>query len=78
MIALRFLSQADLDSIHSATLEVLAKTGVVIKNEIALELLDDAGCIVEGRRVKIPSSFVEESIRKAPSSFNLYNRNRVC
>jgi trimethylamine--corrinoid protein Co-methyltransferase len=75
MIALRFLSQADLDSIHSATLEVLAKTGVVIKNEIALELLDDAGCIVEGRRVKIPSSFVEESIRKAPSSFNLYNRN---
>lgn len=75
MITLSILSQDDLNSIQNATLEVLEKTGLMIKNEFALSLLRDSGCIVEDRQVKISSSLVEESIRKAPSSFDLYTRD---
>ena len=80
MITLRFLSQDDLDSIQTATLEVLEKTGVAVKNEDALRLLEDSGCVVEDRQVRIPISLVEESIRKVPSSFDLYTREgaRAC
>ncbi len=74
MITLRYLSRDDLDSIHHATLEILENTGVAIKNEHARDLLEDSGCTVEDRHVKIPSSLVKESISKAPSSFNLYSR----
>ncbi len=75
MISLRVLSQDDLDSIQNAALELLEKTGVAIKNEYALKLLRDSGCTVENNQVKIPSSIVLESIRKAPSSFELHTRD---
>ena len=75
MITLRFLSQDDLDTIQSATLEVLENTGVTVKNEYTLKLLNDSGCMVEDRQVKIPSSLVEESLRKVPSTLDLYTRN---
>ncbi|MHA1964065.1 MAG: trimethylamine methyltransferase family protein [Candidatus Thorarchaeota archaeon] len=75
MITLRFLSQDDLNSIQHATFVVLEKTGVAVKNETTLKLLHDAGCVVEDRQVRIPHSLVEESIRKAPSSFDLYTRD---
>ncbi|MGY5855288.1 MAG: trimethylamine methyltransferase family protein [Candidatus Thorarchaeota archaeon] len=80
MITLSILSQDDIDSIQNATLEVLEKTGVMIKNEFALKLLQDSGCNVQDKQVKISSSLVEESIRKAPSSFDLYTGSgtRAC
>lgn len=74
MITLRFLSRDDLESIHNATLEVLENTGVSVKNDITRDLLGDSGCILEDKQIKIPSTVVEESIRKAPSSFDLHTR----
>jgi len=75
MITLQFLSTDDIQAIHQATLEVLEKTGILVKNESSLELLEDSGCSVDNNIVKISSSVVEESIRKAPSSFDLYTRD---
>jgi trimethylamine--corrinoid protein Co-methyltransferase len=75
MPKLNFLSRSNLEAIHTASLEVLEKTGVAVKNEGAIQLLSKAGCMVDSDAARIPSSLVEELVRKAPSSFALYSRN---
>ncbi len=71
------LSRDDIEGIHSGSLQLLEKTGVLVKNDRALEILRSAGCDVESNRVRIPSDLVEASIKKAPSTFNLYSRERT-
>ena len=56
-------------------MEVLRKTGIQVKNETALSLLKENGCTVVSNHVKIPTSLVKASIKKAPSSFDLYTRD---
>jgi len=66
VVDFRLLSKGDPEEVHGASLEVLMNTGVMVKNGSAIELLRDAGCAVEGNIVRMPSSLVEESIKKAP------------
>jgi trimethylamine--corrinoid protein Co-methyltransferase len=70
------ISKEDIERIHSATIEVLEKTGVLIGNEKILDLLDDAGAQVDKKRniAKIPESLVTACLQKVPDSFNLYSR----
>ncbi|MFQ5822267.1 MAG: trimethylamine methyltransferase family protein, partial [Candidatus Heimdallarchaeota archaeon] len=65
----RVLSSEQVYDIHSASLEVLERTGVTVKAEEGLKLLDEAGAIVDYKsgRVRLPEHLVRESIRKAPS-----------
>jgi len=74
MITLHFLTNEAIEAIHDVTLELLEKTGVSVKNEKTLALLKENGCEIQDQIVKFPSSLVEESIRKVPSTFNIYNR----
>jgi len=72
----RLLTQAQIEEIHRATLELLDNTGVKVLNAAARSLLKDAGCQIGTEHiVKIPGWLVEESIRWAPSSVTVYNRN---
>jgi trimethylamine--corrinoid protein Co-methyltransferase len=64
-----------MESIHAASLEVLEKTGVAVNNEAALRILNETGCIIDSEVVRIPSSLVEEMVKKAPASFTLYSRD---
>ncbi|MHA2208276.1 MAG: trimethylamine methyltransferase family protein [Candidatus Thorarchaeota archaeon] len=75
MTRLNFLSRTDSEGIHAATLEVLEKTGVAVKNEKAIQLLRENGCTIDSETVKIPSSLVEEMVQKTPPSFTLYSRD---
>ncbi len=75
MITLQFLSPEDIQSIHTATLTVLEQTGINVKNETAIALLREAGCIIDDNHAKLPPSLVEDSIRKAPSTFDLFSRD---
>ena len=75
MPMLKLLSNSDIDDIHAASLEVLEKAGVLIRNVPALKLLNDNGCNIEGENVKIPRELVEELLKKAPHSFTLHTRN---
>jgi trimethylamine--corrinoid protein Co-methyltransferase len=68
------LSPDQLKEIHGASLEVLERTGVDVYHEQARELLKVAGCRVEGRRVRFPTSLVEDCIHSAPSRIVIYNR----
>ena len=72
---IRFLSQSDVEAIHTASLDILEKTGVMVKNKNALELLEEAGCRTEGQVVLIHPSLVEECLKRAPPSMELHMRD---
>jgi trimethylamine--corrinoid protein Co-methyltransferase len=75
MTKLSFLSRTDSETIHAATLEVLEKTGVAVRNDTALKLLQENGCEVDSEVVRIPASLIEELVKKTPASFSLYSRD---
>jgi trimethylamine--corrinoid protein Co-methyltransferase len=60
------LSDEQVHELHFATLEILDRTGVDVRNKRALELLRKAGARVDGERVRIPAQLVEDAIRSAP------------
>jgi trimethylamine--corrinoid protein Co-methyltransferase len=74
---LELLSTQQMESLHSATLEVLQETGVVFDHERALRLFADHGCRVDfdKKLVKIPDYLVEQSLRHCPSSFHVRARD---
>jgi len=72
---IRMLSEDQKTDIHSATLELLRRTGVEVLVPEVVGLLKDAGCWVEEERVYIPSHLVEWAIDTAPSRVVLCDRN---
>ena len=75
-VRLEVFTDADLDDIHRATLEVLERTGVFVESNEALDIFSDGGCRVdrEAKVAKIPPHVVEDAIRAAPSSVRLCGR----
>ncbi len=73
---IKVLTDSQVEAIHTATLEVLEKTGIRFESERALKLLEQNGCLVdhETMMARMPGSLVEESIRKTPSSFSVKAR----
>jgi len=69
------LSDAQLQQIHLASLEVLRRTGVRVYETETLNLLDGAGCVVtDGNLVRFPPAVVEEALLYAPSRVVLCDR----
>jgi len=60
--------------IHQASLTLLARTGIEMKDERARELCAAAGAGVEGRRVRIPATLVDAALASAPRSWTLRPR----
>lgn len=71
---IRMLSDEQIQAIHHASLDVLSRTGIVMRNEGARGLLLDAGATESDGRIRIPARLVTEAIAKAPSSIRMYNR----
>ncbi len=69
----RVLSPSQCDEILLAAEEVLERTGVMVYDEEAREIMKKAGCWVDGARVRIASSIVERSLRSAPQRVTLCN-----
>ncbi len=61
-------------AVHRATLDVLGTTGVEVRHDKALALLAAAGARVEGTRVRIPATVVEEALATAPRSVTVAAR----
>jgi trimethylamine--corrinoid protein Co-methyltransferase len=76
-LGLRIFTDAELEEIHLATLEVLEKTGLRFDDDEALEILGDGGAVIDKktRIAKLPPYLVEDSIRSAPSKLLLAGRN---
>ncbi len=69
------LNQDQVREIHSSSTRILEELGMVVHHEEALQLLKEAGAFVDGKKVFVPASLVENAIRTAPSRFTLYDRN---
>jgi trimethylamine--corrinoid protein Co-methyltransferase len=71
---LKVISDDQIARIHTATLEVLERTGFKITHPRALEILAAGGARVQGDRVRLPAWLVEKAIREAPSRLVLGTR----
>jgi trimethylamine--corrinoid protein Co-methyltransferase len=81
MPSFRVFTEEALDAIHSASLEVLEKTGIkIVHGERILKTLKDNGCTVDFEKgiVLFPSYLVEEAVKKTPKTFLSYGRNPKC
>lgn len=69
----RVLSPDQCEEIVLAAEEVLERTGTLVHDEEARELLRKAGCWVDGARVRFPSYVVERALRSVPQRVTLCN-----
>jgi trimethylamine--corrinoid protein Co-methyltransferase len=60
--------------VHEASLTVLERTGVDVKDERARELFAAAGATVDGRRVRLSVTLVEQALASAPRTWTLRPR----
>ncbi len=72
---IRLLSDDQKKEIHSATLELLRRTGVKVLVEEVRDLLEEAGCWLDGERVRIPPHLIDWAIDVAPSRVVLCDRD---
>ena len=73
---IKVLSDAEVEKLHHATQEVLAKTGVRFPSPKALKIFADAGAHVDPKTqiVKIPPDLLMEALSRAPRSICLGSR----
>jgi len=69
------LTDTQVHQIHQASLMILNRTGVQVEEPQALELFESSGANVDGNRVRIPSSLIEDTLDKAPSRVVLAGRD---
>jgi trimethylamine---corrinoid protein Co-methyltransferase len=74
-LGLNLISRDQIENIHSATMEVLEKVGVEVKDTEALELLRHGGAKINGSSACIPSWMVERALSTAPSRVAISDRN---
>ena len=74
---IEILTPEQIDAVHRATLDVLETTGIRFESEKALKIFKKNDCDVDfdEKRVRFPSSIVEEVLRRCPSSFTMKSRN---
>jgi len=78
MPSFRVFTEDGLDAVHSASLDVLERTGIrIFHGERVLKMLKENGCIVDfGKGVVLfPSYLVEEALKKTPKTVVMYGRN---
>lgn len=77
-IFMNFFDRRELDCIHQATLDVLENTGVAVRAEEGLAILDKAGANVDlkSKAARLPRYLVEEALKKTSKAFTLYGRTR--
>ena len=68
------LSEKDCETIINASFSILEKTGIILKDAEAVQLLVDNGASAEGELVKIPKELLINSINSAASELVLYDR----
>ncbi|MEM1278290.1 MAG: trimethylamine methyltransferase family protein [Pseudomonadota bacterium] len=69
------LTEEGVVKVDDAAMRILEEIGIDFLHEDACDLLRQAGCSVEGERVKMGRDFVREMVAKAPSTFTITPRN---
>lgn len=72
---LQLLNEEQKHEIHLASLNILERTGIIVHEKEALELLRNSGCEVgKDHRVSIPSVVIEDAVRSVPPRISIYDR----
>jgi len=71
----RPLSEADIRQIHAASLEVLLNTGLSVPNAEAADIFCSAGARLDGDRVYLSQSFIEDGLASIPHEVLLAGRD---
>jgi len=74
-IQFRVLDEEKIETILVAAKDVLENGGCNVMHPAALEMLENAGAVVDGDRVKLPASLVEKCIESTPKGFQIYDRS---
>lgn len=76
-LSLEILSPEEIQSIHTATLDVIENTGVRFPSKRALDIWEDHGASVDRITsiVKVPGHIIEDALKLAPPSYNLAARD---
>lgn len=69
------LTQDQIRRIHEASLTVLERTGIQIRDSEARDIFIQAGAATDGDRILIPRAMVEDALARACSSFVLAGRD---
>ena len=72
---LTFLTESDIDTIHSLTMRLLEEVGIAIPMSAARDIYQRHGARVSGSRVYLQRRLVEEAVRLAPREFTIHARN---
>lgn len=75
MEPLKFLSDADVQAVHEATLKVMSEIGIIWTHKPSLDVLLQAGCTMNGNRVCMPADLVMDSVAKANKRPKIRGRN---
>ena len=73
--ATKVVGEDQLEAIHEASLVVLENVGMDVLEPAARTIFADAGCRVDGERVRFDPEMVTEAIAHAPREFTLHARN---
>jgi trimethylamine--corrinoid protein Co-methyltransferase len=78
-LKLEFLTRDQIERIHTSSLKILEEVGVLIHGNDFLKFLARNGVDVEydEKRAKMPSSLIEECIRKTPKHVTFYARTKI-
>ena len=68
------LSKKDIEKIHETSLRILEEIGVKVSLEEALAVLRKHGAKIDGDRVRIPPSLVEQALKLVPHKFLMAGR----
>ena len=71
----QIISADEIESIHHASLKVLAEIGMDFLHPDARAILKKAGAQVDGERVRFDPALIEEFVAHAPETFTLHARN---
>lgn len=76
-LKLGVFTEADLDDLHLASLEVLDRVGVFVECEEPIGIFADGGCRVnrETRNVRIPPQLVSDALQSVRPSFRICGRD---
>jgi trimethylamine--corrinoid protein Co-methyltransferase len=76
-LSLNILSQEDVERIHTATLDVIEKTGVRFPSQRALDIWEAHGAAVDRDTliVRVPGHVIEEALKHAPPTYTLAARD---
>jgi trimethylamine--corrinoid protein Co-methyltransferase len=64
----------EIDALHQATLSVLGDTGIILSYPPAIDILVEAGSVIEQDRIKIPAPLVESALANCKKPVSLTGR----